>query len=124
MKHESIDVLALAALSLGACQQTSNICGTLAEEASTGVPQNSGEQLQVLSSCMERWAARLARSNDPAPYVVRAAISNCDGARLVYAQWLEKGNENPTQEANAPLIYAAISAKCSDDGQLLENERQ
>jgi hypothetical protein len=23
---------------------------------------------------------------------------------------------NPTDEANAPLIYAAISAKCSDDG--------
>jgi len=26
-------------------------------------------------------------------------------------------NINPTDEANAPLIYAAISAKCSDDGQ-------
>ncbi|WP_397586302.1 hypothetical protein, partial [Sphingorhabdus sp.] len=25
-------------------------------------------------------------------------------------------NINPTDEANAPLIYAAISAKCSDDG--------
>jgi hypothetical protein len=28
-------------------------------------------------------------------------------------------NINPTDEANAPLIYAAISAKCSDDGQRL-----
>ena len=27
-------------------------------------------------------------------------------------------NINPSDEANAPLIYAAISAKCSDDGQL------
>jgi len=26
-------------------------------------------------------------------------------------------NINPTDEANAPLIYAAISAKCSDEGQ-------
>jgi hypothetical protein len=26
-------------------------------------------------------------------------------------------NINPTDEANAPLIYAAIGAKCSDDGQ-------
>ena len=26
-------------------------------------------------------------------------------------------NINPTDEANAPLIYATISAKCSDDGQ-------
>jgi hypothetical protein len=26
-------------------------------------------------------------------------------------------NINSTDEANAPLIYAAISAKCSDDGQ-------
>jgi len=25
---------------------------------------------------------------------------------------------NPTDEANAPLIYAAISAKCSKDGYL------
>ncbi|MCF8472895.1 MAG: hypothetical protein K9G27_08910, partial [Sphingomonadaceae bacterium] len=28
-------------------------------------------------------------------------------------------NINPTDEANAPLIYAAISAKCSDDGHRL-----
>lgn len=91
-------LLAVAALSLGACQQTSDICGTLAKEPSTGAPQTSGEQLQILSSCMERWAARLARSNDPAPYVVRAAISNCDRARVIYAQWLERGKEGPAQE--------------------------
>jgi hypothetical protein len=30
-------------------------------------------------------------------------------------------NINPTDEANAPLIYATISAKCSDDGQLLRH---
>ncbi len=27
-------------------------------------------------------------------------------------------NINPTDEANAPLIYAAIRAKCYDDGQI------
>lgn len=31
-------------------------------------------------------------------------------------------NINSTDEANAPLIYAAISAKCSDDGQEWDND--
>jgi hypothetical protein len=30
-------------------------------------------------------------------------------------------NINPTDEANAPLIYAAISTKCSDDGHIRPN---
>ncbi len=35
--------------------------------------------------------------------------------RYTIASW--PPNINPTDEANAPLIYATISAKCSDDGQ-------
>lgn len=44
------------------------------------VIKTSDDQLQTTMSCVERWAARLAKGPDPAASVARAAVGACDGA--------------------------------------------
>ncbi len=84
------------ALGLGACEQgAKNVCGTLPKMLPGVVAKSADDQRQVLYSCMERWAARLAASPDPAPTVARATIAACDEARLYYADWLERDQTPP-----------------------------
>lgn len=91
-------VLAWLALSVGACQQSDpSVCGSLPMKFPNGAPQSADDQRQVLYSCMERWAARLARSDDAAPYVARAAVAACDDARQYYANWLVRENTPPDE---------------------------
>lgn len=68
-----------------------------------GIPKTADDQLQVLYSCMERWAARLARSErDSASEVAKAAVAACENAILYYNIYLNKELKQPIQADDLP----------------------
>lgn len=74
---------ALLSLALASCENAGDprICGSLAMQFPAGMmPKTSDDQMQVAFSCVERWAARLARGPDPAVIVARAAVFTCANA--------------------------------------------
>ncbi len=86
--------LSLAMLSLVACSKGDpNICGSLAMRM-PDVPTTAEDQQQVLYSCMERWAARLAKSKqDSATEVAKAAVAACEEALMYYRYMFGKEGE-------------------------------
>lgn len=85
-------LLALVALAGCANKGDPSVCGSLA--ARLPYPAKTAEdQKQVVYSCMERWAARLARGPDSADAVSRAAFAACEDALAFYRDKLVKDGE-------------------------------
>lgn len=60
------------------------ICGSIGPRIN-GVAQNSDEQRQMMISCIDHWARRLAQSEvDPAQDVAAAAVTACRDAIQYY----------------------------------------
>ncbi len=113
-------LLAFAAVSLSACQQSNpNICGSLPMKFPNAVVATAEDQKQVLYSCMERWAARLSHSNDAAPYVARAAVAACDEARLHYIELLITENSPQNRETTSSFwlertLFIAVQTRAGN----------
>jgi hypothetical protein len=76
MRNLSLSML----LVLSGCDQADDsVCGSLPVNFPAGeVPKTVNDQVQVASACVERWAARLARSKqDSAETVANAAVAGC-----------------------------------------------
>lgn len=80
-----------AALALVGCADSGDpsVCGSLPARLPYP-PKTTDDQKQVTYSCMERWAARLARGTDSADEVSKAAFAACREALVYYRSYLIK----------------------------------
>lgn len=77
------EAVLIAILLLGACNgERRRICGNLPRRVTElGIPKTLGERRDFAASCVEHWAARLAKSKqDSASDVAKAATVACSGA--------------------------------------------
>ena len=86
----------LIALALSACNRADpQVCGSLPKKPPYADPKALAamDRSQRSSSCVERWAARLARSpRDSARDVADAAIEGCrETVRYEVAEWNKQG---------------------------------
>ena len=57
-------------------------------------PKDVADQRQVVASCVERWAARLAAAPDSASDVANGVVTGACGTAIEYLQRMEE-SENP-----------------------------
>jgi hypothetical protein len=89
------------------CDQfESDVCGFLPNRATFSAKKpTKDEQEQNLYSCVERWAAKLARSpQDSATEVALAAVAVCENELIIY-------NAATGQEATGPLTTIDFGPK-------------
>lgn len=101
MKQSKLGLGLLPALLLAGCNSSDpTICGSLPMRL-PHVAQTADDQKQVLYSCMERMAARLARSKEAPDAVARAAFAACEDALLYYQAALAREKLPETPESNS-----------------------
>ena len=93
----------LLSVSLAGCGNAGDpsVCGSLPARLPYP-PKTADDQKQVTYSCMERWAARLARGTDTADEVSRAAFAACEDALLFYRAELRREGQI-TETSQLPL---------------------
>lgn len=119
VKQSKLGLGLLPALLLAGCDMSdSKICGSLPMRLSH-TAQTADDQKQVLYSCMERWAARLARSKESPDVVARAAFAACEDALVYYQAALAREKLPDTPESNADFwlrrsLFIAVQTRAGD----------
>ena len=119
MKQLKPRVGLLAALLLAGCDSSDpSICGSLTMRLPQGA-MTSDDEKQVLYSCMERMAARLARSKEAPDVVSRAAFAACEDALLFYQGALAREKKPETPESRADFwlrrtLFIAVQTRAGN----------
>jgi hypothetical protein len=69
------------------------------------VPRTADDQMQATASCVERWAARLAASPDPAPDVAEAVVTGACGVAIASLQEMSE-QESPEEGGSGNISVA------------------
>ena len=119
MKRSKLGLGLLPTLLLAGCDYNqSDICGSLPMRLPYAA-KTADDQKQVLYSCMERWAARLARSKESPDVVARAAFAGCEDALLYYQAAQAREKEPDTPESNADFwlrrtLFIAVQTRAGN----------
>ncbi len=86
-------IIAIVLLLAGCSKSDDRICGSLAMKLPYAA-KTADDQRQVTYGCVERWAARLARSKtDSASDVAEAAVGACEDAITVLTEKIRTEDE-------------------------------
>lgn len=119
MGHSKLRFVSVAALLLTGCNSSDpSICGSLPVRL-PHVALTAEDNKQVVYSCMERMAARLARSKEAPDVVARAAFAACEDALLFYQAALAQEKKAGTQESSADFwlrrtLFIVVQTRAGD----------